>query len=65
MPTVPIRKSIGTDFVVCLEDGKKVKLLKRYLARRYNLTPDEYRQRWGLAKDYPWWHQPTPRSVPS
>jgi predicted transcriptional regulator len=53
MPAVPIRKSIGTDFVVCLEDGKKVKLLKRYLARRYNLTPDEYRQRWGLAKDYP------------
>jgi predicted transcriptional regulator len=53
VPAVPIRKSIGTDFVVCLEDGKKVKLLKRYLASRYNLTPEEYRQRWGLAKNYP------------
>ena len=53
VPAVPIRKSIGTDFLVCLEDGKKVKMLKRYLASRYNLTPDTYRQRWGLAKDYP------------
>ena len=53
VPAIPIRKSIGTDFLVCLEDGKKVKMLKRYLASRYNLTPNEYRQRWGLAKDYP------------
>ena len=49
---VPVKKSIGTDFLVCLEDGKKVKMLKGYLARRYNLTPDAYRQRWGLAKNY-------------
>ena len=53
VPAVPIKKSIGTDFLVCLEDGKKVKMLKRYLASRYNLTPQEYRQRWGLTKDYP------------
>jgi predicted transcriptional regulator len=53
VPAVPVKKSIGTDFLVCLEDGKKVKMLKRYLASRYNLTPDQYRQRWGLAKDYP------------
>ena len=53
VPAVPIKKSIGTDFLVCLEDGKKVKMLKRYLASRYNLTPDQYRQRWGLPRDYP------------
>ena len=52
-PAVPVKRSIGTDFLVCLEDGKKVKMLKRYLATRYGLTPDQYRQRWGLAKDYP------------
>jgi predicted transcriptional regulator len=52
-PAVPIKKSIGTDYLVCLEDGRKVKMLKGYLARRYNLTPDQYRQRWGLAKAYP------------
>src|SRR3954453_11449595 len=53
VPAVPIQKSIGADFLVCLEDGKKMKTLKRYLAGRYNLTPEEYRQRWGLARDYP------------
>ena len=53
VPAVPIKKSIGTDFLVCLEDGKKAKTLKRYLASRYNLTPDQYRQRWGLPWDYP------------
>ena len=53
VPAVPIKKSIGTDFLVCLEDGRKVKTLKRYLASRYNLTPDQYRQRWGLPKTYP------------
>ena len=53
VPAVAIKKSIGSDFLVCLEDGKKVKMLKRYLASRYNLTQDTYRQRWGLAKDYP------------
>jgi predicted transcriptional regulator len=53
VPAVPVKKSIGTDFLVCLEDGRKVKMLKRYLATRHGLTPDQYRQRWGLAKDYP------------
>jgi predicted transcriptional regulator len=53
IPAVPIRKSVGQDFIVCLEDGKKLKMLKRHLATRYSMTPQEYRQRWGLAKDYP------------
>ena len=52
-PAVPIRKSVTETFLVCLEDGKKLKMLKRHLKTRYNLTPDEYRQRWGLAADYP------------
>jgi len=52
-PAVPIRKSIGTDFIVCLEDGRKLKMLKRHLATRYNMTPAEYRSRWGLPADYP------------
>ena len=53
VPAVPVKKSIGTDFLVCLEDGRKVKMLKRYLATRYGLTPEEYRRRWGLPRDYP------------
>src|SRR5215213_6226308 len=53
VPAVPVKRSIGTDFLVCLEDGRKVKTLKRYLANRYHLTPNEYRQRWGLPRDYP------------
>ena len=53
MPAVPIKKSVMPDFIVCLEDGKKLKLLKRHLATRYNLTPAAYRQRWGLPADYP------------
>jgi predicted transcriptional regulator len=52
-PAVPIRKSITPDFLVCLEDGKKLKMLKRHLRSTYNLTPDEYRSKWGLAPDYP------------
>ena len=52
-PAVPVRKSVQREFIVCLEDGKKVKTLKRYLATRYNLTPAEYRRRWGLPDDYP------------
>jgi predicted transcriptional regulator len=52
-PAVPIKRSVGTDFIVCLEDGKKLKMLKRHLASRYNMTPAEYRRRWGLAADYP------------
>jgi predicted transcriptional regulator len=53
VPAVPVKRSIRPDFLVCLEDGRKVKMLKRYLATRHGLTPDQYRQRWGLAKDYP------------
>jgi predicted transcriptional regulator len=52
-PAVPIKKSVGTDYIVCLEDGKKLKMLKRHLATRYNMTPEDYRQRWGLPADYP------------
>ena len=52
-PKVPIRSSIKPDFIVCLEDGKKLKMLKRHLMTHYNMTPDEYRQKWGLSSDYP------------
>lgn len=52
-PAVPISKSVGDDYIVCLEDGKKLKMLKRYLRSRFNLSPDEYRRRWGLPADYP------------
>lgn len=52
-PAVPINKSITPDFVICLEDGKKLKMLKRYLRTQYNLTPDDYRRKWGLPADYP------------
>jgi predicted transcriptional regulator len=52
-PAVPIRKSIAPDYVVCLEDGKRLKMLKRHLRTTYGLTPDEYRAKWGLPADYP------------
>lgn len=52
-PAVPVRKSITADYLICLEDGKKLKMLKRHLRSTYNMTPDEYRARWGLAPDYP------------
>src|SRR3982750_4089789 len=52
-PKVPVRSSIKPDFIVCLEDGKRLKMLKRHLMTHYNLTPDQYRQKWGLANDYP------------
>jgi len=52
-PAVPLAKSVQHDFIVCLEDGKKLKMLKRYLRSRYNMSPDDYRRRWGLAPDYP------------
>ena len=52
-PAVPIKKSVTPDFIVCLEDGKKLKMLKRHLKTRYNMTPDDYRERWGLGPDYP------------
>ncbi len=52
-PAVSIRSSIKPDYIVCLEDGKKLKMLKRHLMTHYNMTPDEYRQKWGLNSDYP------------
>ena len=52
-PKVPIRSSVKPDFIVCLEDGKRLKMLKRHLMTHYNMTPDQYRQKWGLAADYP------------
>jgi predicted transcriptional regulator len=52
-PAVPIRKSVTSEYLVCLEDGKKLKMLKRHLRSTYNLTPDEYRAKWGLPPDYP------------
>jgi len=52
-PAVSIKKSVKPDYLVCLEDGRKLKMLKRYLRARYNMSPDEYRAKWGLAADYP------------
>ena len=52
-PKVPIRSSIKPDYIVCLEDGKRLKMLKRHLMTHYQMTPDQYRQKWGLAADYP------------
>lgn len=52
-PAVPIKKSVHAEFIVCLEDGRKLKTLKRYLATRYGMTPEAYRRRWGLSDGYP------------
>lgn len=52
-PAVPIKKSVTPDYIVCLEDGMKLKMLKRHLKTAYNMTPEEYRERWGLPMDYP------------
>ena len=52
-PAVPVKKSLLPDHIICLEDGKKLKMLKRHLKTSYNLTPEQYRERWGLAPDYP------------
>ncbi|WP_229743822.1 MucR family transcriptional regulator [Aliidongia dinghuensis] len=52
-PAVPVKKSITPEYLVCLEDGKKLKMLKRHLRSTYNMTPDEYRAKWGLPPDYP------------
>ncbi len=53
VPAVPIKKSITADFIICLEDGKKLKMLKRHLMTSYGMTPEDYRARWGLKADYP------------
>lgn len=52
-PAVAVRRSVTPDYIVCLEDGKKLKMLKRHLNTAFGLTPDEYRQKWGLPSDYP------------
>ena len=53
VPAVPVKKSIFPDYLICLEDGKRMKMLKRHLRTGYGLTPQEYRRRWGLPDDYP------------
>jgi len=53
VPAVPIKKSITTDYIICLEDGKKLKMLKRHLMTAYGMTPEDYRAKWGLKHDYP------------
>ncbi|MEM9333094.1 MAG: MucR family transcriptional regulator [Pseudomonadota bacterium] len=52
-PAVPVKKSLHNDFIICLEDGKQFKSLKRHLSSHYGLSPDEYREKWGLPPDYP------------
>ena len=52
-PVVPIEDSVHPDYIVCLEDGRRLKMLKRHLRTAYNMTPDQYRERWGLSPDYP------------
>jgi len=52
-PAVPVKKSIQPDYIICLEDGKKLKMMKRYLRSTYGLSPDAYRAKWGLPADYP------------
>lgn len=52
-PAVPIKRSVQPDYIVCLEDGRKLKMLKRHLRTAYNMSPEDYRRRWGLPADYP------------
>lgn len=52
-PAVPIKRSLHDDHIICLEDGKKLKTLKRHLKTAYNMTPEDYREKWGLSPDYP------------
>lgn len=53
IPAVPVKKSVTLEYIICLEDGKKLKMLKRHLMSAYNMTPDQYRAKWGLPVDYP------------
>jgi predicted transcriptional regulator len=53
VPAIPAKKSVSDEFIICLEDGKKLRTLKRYLKTQYNLTPEQYRAKWGLPRDYP------------
>lgn len=52
-PAVPVEESIQDDYLICLEDGRQLKMLKRYLRSRYDMTPEDYREKWGLPTDYP------------
>jgi predicted transcriptional regulator len=52
-PAVPVKKSVTNEYIICLEDGSKHKMMKRYLKTAFDMTPDEYRKKWGLASDYP------------
>ena len=52
-PAIPVKKSVTPDYIICLEDGKKFKSLKRHLRTQYNMTPEQYREKWGLSPDYP------------
>ncbi|RIJ14548.1 transcriptional regulator [Henriciella mobilis] len=52
-PAIPVKKSVTDDYIICLEDGKKFKSLKRHLRAKYDMTPEEYREKWGLPYDYP------------
>ena len=52
-PAVPVKRSVTADYIICLEDGLKLKMLKRHLSTAYNMTPEEYREKWGLPPDYP------------
>ena len=53
VPAIPIKKSVTADYIICLEDGKKLKMLKRHLMTAYGMTPEDYRAKWGLKADYP------------
>jgi predicted transcriptional regulator len=53
VPAVPVKKSVTPDYIICLEDGKKLKMLKRHLKTAFNMTPEQYRERWDLPSDYP------------
>ena len=53
VPAVPVKKSVTNDYIICLEDGRKLKMLKRHLSTAYGMTPEEYRAKWGLPSDYP------------
>ena len=62
-PAVSVKRSVHPDYIVCLEDGKKLKMLKRHLKTAYNMTPEEYRERWGLAPTIRWWRRTTRASA--
>lgn len=63
-PAVPVRKSITPEYLICLEDGRHLKMLKRYLRSHYKMTPDQYRVKWVCLPTIPWWRPTTPASVP-